>query len=274
MNAVISCKGYLRQVLPLLLLLVSASANAQVLDTIVRVAPYQLHFKILQGKNPPILFESGGGMDSSQWDSIATNVNQQLQATVITYDRAGFGKSSFDTTGYTILQEIQSLEAALQLFGYSKANLLLVGHSLGGFYNRVYAARHPNQVKGIILLDPRIPSYADMRFARRYYQTLNRKDFEADYLSLYYLLARMERTSNYVRQVPLPPAIPVLDLMAEYGPYPEASENERSKQDQRSLVKAYPNRRLLLVEGSSHNIPLDKPALVIEQVVHFYKKYL
>jgi pimeloyl-ACP methyl ester carboxylesterase len=229
MNVVLSYKKYLRPALPLLLLLVSASANAQVLDTIVRVAPYQLHFKILKGQNPPILFESGGGMDSSQWDSIATSVHQQLQATVITYDRAGFGKSSFDTTGYTILQEIQSLEAALRLFGYSEDKLLLVGHSLGGFYNRVYAARHPTQVKGIILLDPCIPSYADMRFAQRYFQTLNRKDFEADYLSLYYLLARMEHTSNYVRQVPLSPAIPILDLMAEYGPYSETSENERFK---------------------------------------------
>lgn len=274
MNAAISWKKYLSQVFPLLLLLVSVDVKAQALDTSVRVAPYQFHFKILQGQNPPILFESGGGMDSSQWDSIATSVHQQLQATVITYDRAGFGKSSFDTTGYTILREIQSLEAALQLFGYSKANLLLVGHSLGGFYNQVYAARHPSQVKGIILLDPRIPSYADMRFARRYFQTLTSKDFEADYLSLYYLLARMERTSNYVRQLPLPPGIPLLDLMAEYGPYSEASENERFKQDQRSLVKAYPNRRLLLVKGSSHNIPHDKPRLVIKQIVSFYRMHL
>jgi len=265
---------YLKQTLLAFLSLVAINAKAQLLDTISKASPYKLHLRILQGRNPPILFESGGGQDASQWDSIATIVHQQLQATVITYDRAGFGQSSFDTVNYTILQEIKSLEAALQQFGFDNTNMLLVGQSLGAFYNRVYAARHPAQVKGMILLDPRIPSYADMRLAKAYFQRLHRKDYEANYLSFYHLLARMERTSNYVRQVPLPSSIPLLDIMAEHGPFAEARENERFKADQRNLVKGHRNRRLLFAKGSSHNIPHDKPALVIEQIVHFYKKYL
>ncbi|RYG27389.1 MAG: alpha/beta hydrolase [Chitinophagaceae bacterium] len=131
--------------------LLTMNVNAQLLDTIVDAGPYKLHFRILKGKNPPILFESGGGQDATQWDSIAPGVHQRLQATVITYDRAGFGQSSFDTVNYTILQEIKSLEAALQQLGYSGSSLLLVGQSLGGFYSRVYAARHPNQVKALSL---------------------------------------------------------------------------------------------------------------------------
>ncbi|RYG27388.1 MAG: hypothetical protein EOO01_41425 [Chitinophagaceae bacterium] len=84
----------------------------------------------------------------------------------------------------------------------------------------------------------------------------------------------MERTSDYVRQVPLPPTIPLLDIMAENGPFLEARENERFKADQRNLVKGYRNRSLLYVEGTSHNIPHDKPMLMIEQIVNFYKKQL
>ncbi|NEU70061.1 alpha/beta hydrolase [Spirosoma agri] len=255
-------------------LLRSVNGYAQLLDTIVYASPYWLHFRLVKGEKPPILFESGGGQDASQWESIATVVHQRLQATVITYDRAGFGKSSFDTAGYTILQEIRSLESALHQLGYNNTNLLLVGQSLGAFYNQIYAARHPSQVKGIILVDPRIPSYADMRFARAYFQGLNRKEYEADYMSLYYLLARMERTSDYVRQVPLPSSIPLLDIMAERGPFSDAKENERFKADQRSLVKGHRNRRLLYVEGTSHNIPHDKPTLMIEQIMNFYKQHL
>ncbi|MFD2937692.1 alpha/beta fold hydrolase [Spirosoma flavum] len=267
-------KYFLQIVFIGLSLVMSVNVNAQLLDTIVDARPYKLHFRIVKGKKPPILFESGGGQDASQWDSIATAVHQRLQATVITYDRAGFGRSSFDTAGYTILQEIKSLESALHQFGYSNTNLLLVGQSLGAFYNRVYAARHPAQVKGIILVDPRIPSYADMRFARTYFQGLNRKDYEAEYMSLYYLLARMERTSDYVRQVDLPASIPLLDIMAERGPFSEAKENERFKAGQRHLVKGHGNRRLVYVEGTSHNIPHDKPILLIEQIVSFYQQHL
>lgn len=254
----------------IILLSVTVSANAQVVDTIMNANPYQLHFRIIKGENSPILFESGGGQDASQWDSIATIVHQRLKATVIRYDRAGFGQSSLDTLHYTILQEIKSLESALQQLGFINEKLLLVGHSLGGFYNRVYTARHPGQVKGIILVDPRIPSYGDMQFAKRYFQSMNRKDYEAKYMSLYYLLARMESTIDYVRHVPLPTNIPLLDIMAENGPFEEKFENERFKEGQRNLVKAHSNRRLIVAKGSSHNIPAEKLAMMIEQIIDFY----
>jgi len=258
----------------IILLFVTVSSNAQLVDTTIDASPYKLHFRILKGKNSPVLFESGGGQDASQWDSVAAKVNHSLQATVITYDRAGFGQSSFDTLGYTILQEIKSLEFAMQKLGYINNNLLLVGHSLGSFYNRIYAARHPNQVRGVILIDPRIPSYQDMQFARKTFQGINRKDYEAQYLSLYYLLARMETTSDYVRQTPLSATIPMLDIMAENGPFEDEAENERFKADQRNLVKGYKNRKLVLAKGSSHNIPHDKPTMIIEQIVNFYRRHI
>lgn len=252
--------------------LIALDAEAQLIDTLIDVSPNILHFKILKGKNLPILFESGGGMDSSQWDSIATALHHQLQATVITYDRAGFGRSTLDTSNYTILLEIKSLEAALENLGYGKADFLVVGHSLGGFYNRVFAARHPEQVKGIVLLDPRIPSYEDMSFARNYFKNIDRKDYEPDYISLYHLIARMEENSNYVRQVPLPSEIPILNIMAETGPFTQVEENKRFQVEQRKLVEASNKRRLVLAEGSSHNIPYDKPGQVIELIADFYRE--
>lgn len=258
----------------IVLVFATVSATAQTIDTLIYAPPFNLHVKILIGENPPILFESGGGLDALQWDSIATSVHHQLRATVITYDRAGFGKSSLDTANFNILQEIKSLEVALERFGYSDAKFLLVGHSLGGFYNRVFAARHPEQVKGIVFLDPRIPSYQDMKFAKKIFQMYSRKDFEPDNLSLYHLLANMERTSNYVRQIPLSESIPILDVMAEIGPFQDLNDNERFKNDQRNLVNGYKNRRLILAEGSSHNIPDDKPGLVIKVIVDVYRRHL
>lgn len=254
--------------------ILTVNAEAQLIDTLINVNPYTLHFRILKGENPPILFETGGAMEASQWDSIATVLNQELGATVITYDRAGFGKSTLDTNNYTILREIISLEMALENFGYGNVNIFLVGHSLGGFYNRVYAARNSTRVKGIVLLDPRIPSYEDMRFARNYFKSMNRKDYDPNYISLYHLLANMERNSNYVRQIPFPVQIPILNIMAEKGPFDDDKENKRFQDDQRKLVESAKNRRLIVVNGSSHNIPYDKPGLVIKEIAEFYKDLL
>ena len=65
-----------------------------------------------------------------------------------------------------------------------------------------------------------------------------------------------------------------IDIMAEIGPFSDVIDNERVKADQRNLVNENKNRRLLLAEGSSHNIPDDKPGLVIEQIVDFYREHL
>lgn len=261
------------KVLYVVLLLVSIQAKSQTIDTLVDVNNLKLHFKITQGKGTPILFESGGGLDANQWDSVIMPLYRANGATLITYDRQGFGKSEIDTSNYSILSEIKRLEIGLSKLGYGTKPMILVCHSLGGFYSRVYASMHPKLVKGIIMLDPRIPSRPDMAFARSVCNSLDKKKLRQESLSLYYVLTNIERNSDFARQAVLDPGLPILDIMAEHGPFDSAVENDRFKADQRNFVKESTNRVLLYAEGSSHNIPQSKPQLVIEQIVYFYKKY-
>lgn len=246
------------------------NAYAQV-DTLIDVGSYNLHFKISKGKGAPILFESGGALDASQFDSIATVLHDKLNVTVITYDRQGFGKSGLDTAKFNVLDEVKGLELALERLGYADISKLLVCHSLGAFYSRLYASRHPHLVKGIVMLDPRIPSSADMKFARSIFTKLNRSDFSKAELGLYYVLAEMEQNSNYVRKKTIAPSIPILDIMAEQGPFDSKEENDRFKSAQRSFISTRPNASLVYAKGSSHNIPQDKPDLVISEIVKFYR---
>ncbi|MBN7811441.1 alpha/beta hydrolase [Algoriphagus sp. H41] len=248
-------------------------AKAQAVDTLIDVGGYKLHFNILKGNGTAILFESGGGLDASQWDFIAETLHHRLEATVITYDRAGFGESTLDTLNYSILEEIEGLEVGLTTLGYGDSEYFLVGHSLGAFYNWLLAARNPDQVKAIVFFDPRIPSSEDERFARDYFQTLDRKDFEeGGYLSLYHLLGKIEANSNCIGKYSLPQDVPILNVMAETGPFDSAKENLRFQAAQLEFVKAGENRRLVLAKGSSHNIPLDDRCLVIEHIEAFYKE--
>jgi pimeloyl-ACP methyl ester carboxylesterase len=87
------------------------------------------------------------------------------------------------------------------------------------------------------------------------------------------VLSKMEDNSNFVRHVFIPFNIPVLDIMSEKGPFTSVTENQRFKSDQRRFVKESPNRTLLFVKGSAHNIPQDKPQMVIDQIISFYKKH-
>ena len=88
------------------------SVQGQTLDTLVDVGGYKLHFVVFKGKGMPILFDAGGGEDATTWDKIIRSVAEGTAATLITYDRAGFGKSTFDTTRHGILNGMTGLEFA------------------------------------------------------------------------------------------------------------------------------------------------------------------
>ena len=256
----------------LFLLFICLKADAQTIDTLIDLGSYKLHFKITKGKGTPILFESGGGLDIHQWDNIIPPLQKAIGTTFITYDREGFGKSGIDTLHYNLLNEIKGLETGLSKLGYENTPLILVCHSLGGFYARVYAARHPALVKGIVMFDPRIPSYADMEFARKVSNTLDKK-LKHESPSLYDVLANMEHNSDIARQAIIPLQIPILDIMAEFGPYDSAADNDRFKASQKYFVKQGSNRRLFYAKGASHNIPYSKPQLAIDEVSSFYNNW-
>ncbi|MER2999265.1 alpha/beta fold hydrolase [Pontibacter populi] len=98
-----------------------------------------------------IIFESGFGSDYKVWGKVASEVMATNQ--VMLYSRAGTGKSEPNPKPQTLEAAVQDLSTLIE-----KANLkppfILVGHSYGAFIIRAYAAQHPEQVKGLVFVDP------------------------------------------------------------------------------------------------------------------------
>ena len=103
-----------------------------------------------QGKRT-VLFDSGGSDWSVIWalvqPAIATN------ARACTYDRAGLGHSDAAPEPRSPIAIVEDMHAVIHL-GQLKAPLVLVGHSLGGFNVKLYAALYPQDVAGMVLVDP------------------------------------------------------------------------------------------------------------------------
>lgn len=55
---------------------------------------YKLHFNVRQGIGIPIIFESGAGDDGSIWNNLLKPFHDSIGASLITYDREGFGKAN------------------------------------------------------------------------------------------------------------------------------------------------------------------------------------
>lgn len=101
--------------------------------------------------SPTVLFDSGLSDWSATWARIQPAVATRTRA--CSYDRPGMGYSDPPKRPATPLNVVDDLHTLLQQSGI-EGPLLLVGHSLGGFNMKLYAALHPDQVAGLVLVDP------------------------------------------------------------------------------------------------------------------------
>lgn len=110
-----------------------------------------LEHKIRGKKNPTVILENGMASTFETWKQIPDSLSKY--ATVLTYNRAGLGKSEIAESKRTVPNMVKDLE---QLLEQKKLNgpFILVAHSMGSYVSRYYALQHPKKVLGILLIDP------------------------------------------------------------------------------------------------------------------------
>jgi hypothetical protein len=236
--------------------LVSLLTRGQTIDTLVNVGKYSLHFTIISGNGVPILFEAGGGNDGGVWSGITPPIATVTGATVITYDRPGLGKSGKDSTDMTIENDIRGLETGLRKLGFQK-QIMLVSHSLGGFYNTLYASRHPADVTAVVFIDVNLPCF----FTSEQFKKMNAPQWIKDQVQT-------------VINNPLPSKIPVTDIVSEKTLFEGTPDAERWKACHRDFVAASPNRKELIALETGHYVFRQNRQLVINAIVTMYANHV
>jgi pimeloyl-ACP methyl ester carboxylesterase len=122
---------------------------------LVDVGGHRLHMECTGSGSPTVVVEPGAGMTSSSVGLIAPAVAAETRVCV--YDRAGRGwREPADTR-----QDADQIAADLHTLldrGNVPGPYVLVGHSFGGHYVRAYAAHHPDEVAGMVLVDSTAPA--------------------------------------------------------------------------------------------------------------------
>jgi pimeloyl-ACP methyl ester carboxylesterase len=134
--------------------LASAPAAAEGPGRLVLLADHRRINLRCSGRGAPtVLLEAGFGADSGAWYKVAPALARTTR--VCAYDRAGYGYSDpgpLPRDGAAIARDLDQALSAARIDG----PYVLVGHSAGGLYVRLFAGRRAGEVKGLVLLDPTV----------------------------------------------------------------------------------------------------------------------
>jgi pimeloyl-ACP methyl ester carboxylesterase len=166
----------------------------------VDVGGYRLHISCVGQGSPTVVLDGGSGEMSAQW----VRVQQEVSGTtrVCAYDRAGMGWSEMGPEPRDAKQISSELHALLE-GANTEGSYVLVGHSFGGLYMQTYAARYPNEVAGMALVDSSQPD----QFS---YQPVTRDSYEPQkqIFDVASLAARLGIVRLLLKFAPAPPELP------------------------------------------------------------------
>lgn len=227
-------------------------------------------------KNPDanvrIVFENGLRATVDGWDKVIDSL--ATDASIYAYNRPGYGNSQdADTSrdGGTIVEELRQALKHKEL----APPYILVGHSLGGLYMQLFAKRYPNEVSGLVLVDPLLPGIVKKsqdfplwtRGAKRlFFSSTVNKEIDA-----------IHQTSEQVLSLAAIDDKPIVLLINKpKGATAVGVDFGAFHQDQktRDLVSGmYPKAKRIIID-SDHQVQRQNPAEVVDAIRTIIAKQL
>lgn len=117
-----------------------------------RVAAGEIELSVREwpGEGRPFLLVHGLASNARTWDGVAKHLNASGHR-VVAIDQRGHGLSDKPESGYGFAEVTSDLRALIDSLGMQRP--VIVGQSWGGNVIAHFAARHPDDASGIILVD-------------------------------------------------------------------------------------------------------------------------
>jgi pimeloyl-ACP methyl ester carboxylesterase len=235
------------------------------------------------GKGAPIVvLVSGFGAPQTYWNPVVPDL--AAQTTVLTYDRAGIGKSEIGELPTHGKQAATDLHALLDKLSLPKP-YIVVGHSYGGSVVRLFASMYPDEIGGIILEDSQVEGILEEQR-----KILKGKDLEQlEEMVAKFAAPDNPKTEGDFRNVtteqvnnsgPLP-QVPFVVLTAgdrSKGMPPIFSEEANKKmaelgmEMQKKLVALVPGGKHIIIHDVGHNIHLERPEALVKPVIEMIEE--
>ncbi|OGU80184.1 MAG: hypothetical protein A2279_04245 [Stygiobacter sp. RIFOXYA12_FULL_38_9] len=249
-----------------------------------------------QKDKPVIVFENGMATKLDKWKTVIEEVSKT--SAVFSYNRPRIGESENDSLPPTTKHIVENLREMLLEKGF-KPPYLFVSHSFGGAYIRSYASYYPDEIAGLIFVDPvdftkkkgdgDLPyleigltqHQIDSMFAKPYKKFVENlyADMPNFYVEEVKILRQLTKTEfKECDSIPLPD-VPVHFIQA--GGYPKNPEKRETIYDKVKLFRIDNNLKMkrwlallnplqygkyFYCSNSGHNMQEDEPETVIASI--------
>ncbi|HDR7800214.1 TPA: alpha/beta fold hydrolase [Bacillus tropicus] len=233
------------------------------IEKYVQVDDFRMYSRVFQGKKlqPVIIMDAGYGDYSKAWEHIAEELTEF--GTVLTYDRAGLGKSGVSSKrriSSEMIKELRSCLEKLQL----KPLYIFIGHSFGGINARLFTTFYPENMMGVVLVDSTPENYKEAflpimspEFQEAYYKQFVH---ESSYEEFMFSLGEADKHCQSMRNIPL------IVLAAGKKAFYLQEAQMKWLQLQEELLRLSSNNKFVIAEQSGHYIQKDEPHYIIDAV--------
>lgn len=256
---------------------------------------------------PVVIFEAGLGSCASMWLPVQRLVSAHTRA--VAYDRAGHAGSTPDTQARTLARINEDLHALVERVSPGQP-VVLVAHSWGGPIVRSFAARYPDRVAGVVLIDtsttgnfspksaksvPNIMRFMRvlhfLRLAKPILRSVVYKNFDPgmtagdravidrDLTSSGSAKAAVGESMAILPSLPLMvqwekdglPNVPVIDVMGG-GTGPAIELRKPLIADVQAAMARHPQGECRVIAGTDHYVPQDKPHETAQAILDVVRK--
>lgn len=205
--------------------------------------------------SPTIVFLHGAGGQSGDWSATLEDLSGLATCN---YDRLNVGASDRDPVRHTVTDSVADLGSLLDAASVEPP-YLLVAHSFGGMIGLMYAAEHPNEVSGILLVDATMPFEAELDPPELVDQIAAELDDNPEHVDFYDAFAEAAAAIDRL------PPVPITYLFGTLQEPPPEWEPGAYEEALHAFIRSLPHGRLV-EEDSGHDMPLEIPGEIASQI--------
>jgi pimeloyl-ACP methyl ester carboxylesterase len=226
-------------------------------DRMVDVGGRSLHLTCVGSGAPTVVLENGLDGEESTWTDVVRAV--KADSRVCTYSRANIPPSDPREGKHTAADSAADLDAMLRAAG-EKGPYVIVGFSFGGLITQVYAAQHPEQVAGLVLVESNHPDEADEFEKHLTPEQISEDRTAANANSEGIDVFASFRDAQRAGALPDVPLVVVTGTSNEWPPGWDPKVFDRLRaQEQKDLAASVSGGTQVMADRSGHDVPHDQP---------------